>query len=195
MNKSVCKTLPILCVALVIAFLVTVSGVAVAQDTFQVNYFSNAHRSAPHGEVWSVDPGLTYAPLCEMVYVFDSRQEMTECCGCYRSHNSLRWYDVDTDLTSNPLTGVTVHDGVIKLVSAAINNSPCDPTANVTPTPNLRSWATHIQAKVGASWPITEGESQASALGASELANLQAQCAFIGILGSGTGICTCGVGD
>jgi hypothetical protein len=84
---------------------------------------------------------------------------------------------------------------VIKIVSGAVNDSPCDPTANVKPTPNLRVWVTHIQNAVGTAYPITETESSDSTLGATELANLQAQCAFIGILGTGQGICTCGTGD
>jgi hypothetical protein len=84
---------------------------------------------------------------------------------------------------------------MIKIVSAAVNNSPCDPSANVSPKANLRAWVTHIQNPVGVAYPITETEFSDSTLGATELANLQAQCAFIGILGSGHGICSCGTGD
>jgi hypothetical protein len=106
---------------------------------------------------------------------------------------------VKRDLTSNPLTGVVSRDGVIKIVSAAVNNSPCDATSNVSPKANLRAWATHTQNLVVngnvVSFPITETEFSDSTLGATELANLQAQCAFLNILGSGHGICTCGTGD
>jgi hypothetical protein len=42
---------------------------------------------------------------------------------------------------------------------------------------------------------VTEQESQVSALGATELSALQAQCRFIEILGSGQGICSCGSGS
>ena len=141
------------------------------------------------------NPGLTYGNLCAMVYVFDADQQLSECCGCVETHNGLRTLSVRSNLTSNPLTGVVSRNGVIKVVSAAVNNSPCDPTSNVTPTANLRVWATHIQNAVGTAWPITETESSDSTLGATELANLQAQCSFIGILGSGQGICSCGTGD
>jgi hypothetical protein len=65
----------------------------------------------------------------------------------------------------------------------------------VSPKANLRVWNTHIQNPVGAAFPITETESSDSTLGATELANLQAQCAFINILGSGQGVCSCGTGD
>jgi hypothetical protein len=130
-----------------------------------------------------------------MVYVFDADQQLTECCGCVETHNGLRTLSVRHDLTMNPLTGVASTNGMIKIVSAAVNNSPCDPSANVSPKANVRAWGTHIQNAVGGAYPITETEFTDSTLGATELANLQAQCAFIGILGSGHGSCTCGTGD
>jgi hypothetical protein len=105
-------------------------------------------------------------------------------------------------LTFNPLTGVKSTNGVIKIISAAVNNFPCDPSGNVSPKANLRAWGTHTQNLVVTvsrsavtAYPITETEYSDSTLGATELANLQAQCAFIGILGSGHGVCTCGTGD
>jgi len=195
MNKRLCNNLPILCVALVVAFMVTASGVAPAQDYFRVNYFSNANTAgAPDATVRGDNPGLVYGNLCAMVYVFDQDEQLTECCGCVLSHNDLRTWSVNTDLTSNPLTGKKSITGVIKIVAAAVNASPCDPTTNVTPTANLREWATHIQNKVGTAYPITETEFSDSTLGATELANLQAQCSFIAILGSTQGVCTCGTG-
>ena len=195
MKLTICKTLS---VALVIVGLITIgAGVASAQtDVYKVNYFSNnGVGTAPAATVRIDNPGLTYGNLCAMVYVFDADQQLTECCGCVETHNGLRTLNVRTDLTSNPLTGVLSTNGVIKIVSAAVNNSPCDPTSNVTPKANLRAWVTHIQNAVGTAYPITETESSDSTLGATELANLQAQCAFINILGSGQGICSCGTGD
>ena len=192
-----CKKLPIIAIALVTLSLLTVGlGVASAQDVFKINYFANANTSgAPDATVRIDNPGLTYGNLCAMIYVFDNDQQLSECCGCIESHNGLRTISVNGNLTSNPLTGVKSTNGVIKVVSAAVNDSPCDATGNVTPTANLRVWATHIQNKVGSAFPITETESSDSALGATEFANLQAQCLFIGILGSGHGICSCGTGD
>jgi hypothetical protein len=184
------RILLILSIALVIG-----STVAMAQDVYKVNYFSNNAAPAPDATVRIDNPGLTYGNLCAMIYVFDADQQMSECCGCVETHNGLRTLSVRSNLTSNPLTGVVSRNGVIKVVSAAINNSPCDPTANVKPTANLRVWVTHIQNAVGTAWPITETESSDSTLGATELANLQAQCAFVNILGSGQGICSCGTGD
>ena len=181
------------------------AGVGSAQDVYKINYFDiNAPvlggLPVPDATVRISNPGLTYGNLCAMIYVFAADQQLAECCGCVETHNGLRRLSVRTNLTANPLTGSVPFDGVIKVISAAVNNSPCDPTANVKPTANLRVWATHIQP--GSSfgtfplvWPVTETESSDSTLGATELANLQAQCAFINILGSGQGVCTCGTGD
>jgi len=192
--KQLCRILPILILALLVLGLT--SGAMAQTDVFRINYFSNANvAGAPDATVRIDNPGLTYGNLCAMVYVFDADQQLTECCGCVETHNGLRTLSVNGDLTSNPLIGIRSNAGVIKVVSAAVNNSPCDPTSNVAPTPNLRVWATHIQNKVGTAYPITETESSDSTLGATELANLQAQCAFIGILGSGHGVCSCGTGD
>jgi hypothetical protein len=190
--KQLCRILPVLALALLV--LALTSG-AMAQDVYKVNYFSNNAAPAPDATVRIDNPGLTYGNLCAMIYVFDADQQLSECCGCVESHNGLRTLSVRSNLTSNPLTGVVSRNGVIKVVSAAVNNSPCDPTSNVSPKANLRVWVTHIQNPVGAAYPITETESSDSTLGATELANLQAQCAFINILGSGQGVCSCGTGD
>jgi hypothetical protein len=191
--KLTAKMLP---VALTIAGLVTLgSGIASAQDVYKVNYFANNIKAAPDATVRIDNPGLTYGNLCAFIYVFADDQQLAECCGCVETHNGLRTLSVKTNLTSNPLTGVVPTNGVIKIVSGAVNDSPCDPTANVKPTANLRAWATHVQNIVGTAYPITETESSDSTLGATELANLQAQCAFVNVLGSGQGICTCGTGD
>src|SRR5450755_1299100 len=182
--------------ALAFAGLVTIgSGVAMAQDVYRLNYFANNTATAPDATVRIDNPGLTYGNLCAMIYVFDNDQQLTECCGCVETHNGLRTLSVKNNLTSNPLTGVISNNGVLKIVSAAVNDSPCDPTANVSPKANLREWGTHIQNPVGTAYPITETEFSDSTLGATELANLQAQCAFVNILGSGHGICSCGTGD
>jgi len=189
MKRSIYKALTL---ALAIVGLMAVgTGVASAQsDVYKVNYFSNNSGTAPDATVRIDNPGLTYGNLCAMIYVFDADQQMTECCGCAQSHNNLSTYSVRFQLTGNPLTGVVSTNGVIKVVSGP-DPGTCDPTSAYKATANLRVWATHIQNPVGTSYPITETESSDSTLGATELANLQAQCSFIGILGSGHGVCSC----
>ena len=184
MKNKLCRILPVLTIAIVALVLVTLgAGTAFAQaDNFRVNYFSNANTAgAPDATVRIDNPGLTYGNLCAMIYVFDADQQLSECCGCVETHDGLRTLSVNRDLTSNPLTGVRSRTGV--------------PSANVIPVPTLREWGTHIQNAVGTAFPVTEEEFSPVTLGATELANLQAQCAFIGILGSGHGICSCGTGD
>ena len=187
--------LKVLSYAAAIACLVLVSASASsAQDVYRLNYFANNIAAAPDETVRIDNPGLTYGNLCAMIYVFDNDQQLTECCGCVETHNGLRTLSVKTDLTKNPLTGKVSNNGVVKVVSAAVNAAPCDPTTGVAPKANLREWGTHVQA-VGAGYAVTETNFSDSTLGATELANLQAQCSFIHILGSGNGICTCGTGD
>jgi len=187
--------LKVLSLFLAIACLALVSAsVSWGQDVYKLNYFANNAAPAPDATVRIDNPGLTYGNLCAMIYVFNQDQQLAECCGCVETPNGLRTLSVQKSLTSNTLTGKPTVTGVIKIVSAKVNNSPCDPTVNVSPTANLRAWGTHIQSAV-ATAAITETEFTDSTLGATELANLQAQCAFIHILGSGAGICGCGSGD
>jgi hypothetical protein len=179
----------------ILGLIALAAGVASAQDVYKVNYFSNnTVAGAPDATVRIDNPGLTYGNLCAMIYVFAADQQMAECCGCMQSHNNLTTYSVEANLASpaKTLTGEYTPSGVIKIVSAAPVGGVCDPTTGVTPKSNLRAWATHIQNKVGTAFPITETEFSDSTLGATELANLQAQCAFVNILGSGYGICSCG---
>ena len=123
--KPLCRILPVLVVALLV--LGIGSGIAMAQDVYKLNYFSNNAAPAPDATVRIDNPGLTYGNLCAMIYVFDADQQLSECCGCVETHNGLRTLSVRRDLTSNPLTGRVSTNGVIKVVSAAVNNSPCDP--------------------------------------------------------------------
>ena len=199
-----------LAIALIVAGICTLGVIsASAQDVFTVNYFANNNVSgAPDATVRVTNPGTHHVGvptgtaddeatgnLCAMVYVFDNDQQMDECCGCFTTPDGLRTFSVKKDLTSNPLVGTVVNNGDIKIVSAEVNNSPCDPTANVYPAPALRAWATHIQNKVGTAYPITETAFSDATLSAGELSSLQADCYFINRLGSGHGICSCGTGD
>jgi hypothetical protein len=177
------------------------------QDFFKINYFANNVAGAPDATVRIDNPGSDAATkvgidgsgtsdLCAMIYVFDNDQQLSECCGCLVTPNGLRTLSVRKDLTGNPLTGVVSNNGVIKIVSSAINNSPCDPTSDVYPAPAIRAWASHIQNKVGASYPITETAFTNATLSEEEFFfNLEEQCSFAQRLGSGHAICSCGTGD
>jgi hypothetical protein len=174
------------------------AGYAAAQepsDTLKVDYFSGANSggSVPDGTLRLTNPGTAGGGLCAAIYVFDPKQEIAECCSCYLSPDGLRTLSVNTDLTGNPLTGVTLSTGVIKIVSSVVKSAGLCPTYPVSlkPTAGIRGWGTHIQAG-GA---ITETPVVDATLSAPEVSRLQGQCYGIQTDGSGKGLCTCGTGD
>jgi len=164
------------------------STAAPPADTLKVDYFSNANTAgAPDGTVRLTNPGTSGGNIWAAIYVFDPQQELTECCECFLSPDGLRTLSVNADLTSNPLTGVTLSTGLIKIVSTTGTNP-----ARLAPTPAIRSWATHIQ---NANFAVTETASQDATLSAAEVGRLNIQCFAVQLDGSGHGICSCGTGD
>jgi hypothetical protein len=122
------------------------SGTPVATPLAAVDYFSNANTvGAPDATVNVANPGLTDGDLCAMIYVFDSREEMNECCGCPVSKNGLRILSVNNDLTSNTLTQVRPHAGVVWIVSGDQASNPICNAGAITLKGMLTSWFTHIQ--------------------------------------------------
>ena len=196
-----------LCLILVglCTFALSASAQIIGSDIFKVNYFANNGVSgAPDATVRIDNTGsATEAPgaessdlyLCAMIYVFDNDQQMSECCGCLVTPDDLRTLSVGKDLTNNPLTGVVSNNGVIEIISALPNNSPCEPGSGMDPEPTLRAWATHIQNKVGSAYPISETAFSDAGLSYPEFLNLEEDCSFVERLGSGHGICSCGTGD
>lgn len=171
---------------------------AFAQDMLKVDYFANANTAgAPDGTMRLDNPG-TYAPtgangnLCAAIFVFDPFQEMSECCSCLLTPDGLRTLSIDSDLTSNPLTGVTLTTGVIKVVSAKPKAGACPLPTTLTAAAAVRSWVTHIQ---NSNFAVTETGSQDATLVATEQIRLASQCKAIQTVGSGKGICSCGTGD
>jgi hypothetical protein len=204
-----------LTISLVILGLCVVAVHAAAQDdqdVFKINYFSNnGVAGAPDATVRIDNPGspttVVLEPdvpidgtggvdLCAMIYVFDNDQQLSECCGCLVTPDGLRTLSVGHNLTNNPLTGVVSNNGVVKIVSAFPNNSPCDPTSGFKLAPAIRAWASHVQNKVGTAYPITETPFTNADLSEQELSfNLIEQCSFAQRLGSGHAVCSCGTGD
>lgn len=162
-----------------------------------VTYFDGANVAglAADGNVRISNTGLTGGRLCAMVYVFDANQEMTECCGCVVTPDGLRTLSINTDLTSNPLTGTVLNNGSVEVVPADYASNPtCDPGA-ITPKGIVATWATHIQSFPGPTFVETEDSFQRSPLSDNALSTLTSDCSFVGTLGSGHGICSCGTGD
>jgi len=205
-------TLLVVCLALTAAY--AAAQTVPAPDTLKVDYFSGANTSvvldgsdvatyAPDGTFRIINPGTSGGELCANIYVFDSYQELSECCSCALSPDSLRTLSVNHDLTYNPLTGVILNTGAIKVVSTAAKGTWCPLyPSSLNPIAGLRAWMTHIQNAYpyGATgtygdWAITETASQDATLSAAEVARLQGECYGIQLDGSGRGLCTCGYGD
>src|SRR3982074_3891781 len=120
-----CKTLALSTVAVGLVLAVASTG-AVAQDNvFAVSYFSNAHtRGAPEAVLRLVNDGTLSdsspaGDLCASVYVFDSAEELNECCSCRITPNGIISLSVNTNLTNNTLTGRSLTRGIVKVVSSS----------------------------------------------------------------------------
>ncbi len=202
------STIAVSVLAVFVAALFTVSAWAQEPaDTLKVDYFSNANTTgAPDGTLRITYPGTVAVPtgtkgvtgvpnVCAYIAVFDSNQEMTECCGCLQTPDGLATLSVDTDLTSNPLTGKKLQTGAVKILSVQPVNNTCPlPGQGQTGvvTPAVRAWMTHIQ---NSNFAITETASQDATLSLTEANRLGQECASIVIVGSGSGVCTCGTGE
>jgi hypothetical protein len=159
-------------------------------DSFKVNYFSGAFSSDPDGIVritnvgTNIGAGNPSGDMLAAIFVFDSDQELTECCSCKITPDGLLTLSVFNDLTDNPLTGNYINSGVIKILGATLSSGP----ASTTPLPGIRAWATHIQVAKA----TTETAFSDATLSAGELKDLEHACSFIYQEGSGAGVCTCG---
>jgi hypothetical protein len=162
-------------------------------DTLKVDYFANANTAgAPDATVRLTNPGTAPADVCADIFVFDPEQELSECCSCLLTPDGLRTLSVNTDLTKNPLTGVTLNTGAIKIVSAKLSDGKCPLPVIINSTPALRAWVTHIQ---DSSFAITEDAAQDAIFSSGEVGRLVSECQGVNIVGSGSGVCTCGSGD
>ena len=178
------KKLGVLFTVLAIGLMV---GSAMAQNVgdnsvYFVTYFSNNVAAAPDETVRIINDGDTGGNLWAAFYVFDDKQELTECCACVITPDGLLSESVQKNLTANPITSHVPKAGVIKVVSSA----SYDPTV-LKPTTGLRGWATHMQ-KNSAYWG-TETRLADSNLSAGEQALLQNLCYYDSLL-SGTP-CSC----
>ncbi|HKH98048.1 MAG TPA: hypothetical protein VJ999_02985 [Candidatus Sulfotelmatobacter sp.] len=161
-------------------------------DLLKVNYFSNANTAgAPDGTVRVTNPGSGAGDLCAQIYVFDQYQEMSECCACLVTPDGLRTLSVNSDLTSNPLTGVTLQTGSVSIVSGIVPPSGVCSPLNYFVYPTIRAWGTHIQ---NSTFAETETEYSDRAIGPWN-DNLLFECYAIALDGSGHGVCSCGSGD
>ncbi len=159
--------------------------------TYNVNYFENANTTGyPDGSVHLINPNTSGATVCADIYVFHPDQELAECCSCTVTPDGLTTLSVNTDLTSNPLTGgLLAGGGVIKIVATA---TPCN-DAKLAPSGTVDAWGTHVLTLSTGGFQVTETAFTVSALSPAEETALDTDCSAIQQDGSGHGICTCGV--
>jgi trimeric autotransporter adhesin len=173
----------------------TASASVMIAPLMMVSYFdrANAASSGYDGTIRITNPGYVPGNLCAMVYVFDAKQEMNECCGCSVSDSGLLTLSLLNDLTANTLNGKPPVAGSIEIVpSEPGSNGQCN-AGSLTPNGELLGWATNVQGSTG-SYQVTEMPLALAPLGTSEEQVLASECSMIQQLGSGAGACTCGSG-
>jgi hypothetical protein len=174
------------------------SAQTIDPDTFKVNYFSNIGTGLAPSQVRLTNVGTSGGNICADIYVFDTNQELQECCSCQVTPDGLLTLGIGPlggDIAANPLTGEDppLLNGSIAIVSSS---GTCSHTGlplpvSPTPVPGLRAWATHLNGP----GLTTETEFQDSGLTAVELSRLAAECKAIQLVGSGKGVCACGTGE
>jgi hypothetical protein len=185
--------------------LVLVQGLALAQGTYYVDYFTNNSGplvGSPDQTIRIINVGTLGTPLtspvgdiCANIYVFNADQEMLACCSERLTPNELDSAYVGRHLTFNPLTSVVPASGVVKIVLVPPPPGGCNPAiSSTTPDATLGSvWGTHLQREPPdsstAALFVTETQKIASPLGAAEEGFLQTACSFVLFLGSGKGTC------
>jgi len=153
------------------------------------NFGSNGGGPAPNGN------------LCAMIYVFDTAEELQECCGCVLTPDGLRTLSVANDLTYNPNNNEVLYTGEIKIITAPPNSGGgCDPSfggpgGTVTVGGALAAWGTHVQCD-GEGYSVTETAAQAESASAADVNRItKFLCGSIVQNSTGRGICTCGTGE
>ena len=189
-----------------IAMIVGVAPQAWAQqmptnDVYLITTFSNNGNTFNYSQpIFVVNPGSANGnPRCANIYVFDSLNEMLECCSCPVGNNGLLALSVK-DLTTKPITSVIPKAGAIKIVSTDPGNGACSPLLLTNPSPTLRAWMSHIQIANTSQSIFGKGNPtptvnvlpfQQSRLSVDEQSFLPQACGFIQFLGSGKGFCSC----
>src|SRR5580700_428008 len=163
------------------------------QPQLNIVYF-HLPANGPDTTMRISNPGLSGTDLCAMIYVFDQKQQLVECCGCPVSLDGLRVLSLRNDLMPNPLTGIRSTDGVVEVIAAAhVGNPNCD-ASSINPSGIVAAWSTNLASTGNGTYAILEDNAAISPLSNQQLSASQAQCYFAKTLGSGQGICSCGTG-
>ncbi len=224
MNTNVVRRAT-LTAAIIFVISTSLPGWAQAQapvhDVYLVSSFENNNNSYRFDQpIRIVNPGRTVveaetaialvSTICANIYVFNTEQEMLECCSCPVSENGLITVTL-SQLTDRSILGAPINAGVIKIVATTptvvAEKAVCDPGSYAnTVVPTLRAWMTHFESiNTTAPIPVSSAflnvqafdHSDLSAtndLSTSERKFLPTACQFIEFLGSGKGVCRCPAG-
>src|SRR5208282_3596844 len=122
-------------------------GTATAQDyTYDVGYFANANASgAPAAQLRLTNDGYDEAEnMCANIYVFDTAEEMQECCSCEITPDGYLDLSVNTNLLGNILdNGTKPTRGVIALLPTF--RPVCNPALLGDITLGIKGWLTHVE--------------------------------------------------
>ena len=223
------KSMKVVAIAAIVAALVAMTGVASAQSspaqtTTKLPVLVDYYSSLTDEIVW-VDGTLRItnfgstgggpAPngnLCAMIYVFDTQEELQECCGCVLTPDGLRTLSVFYDLTHNPNNNEVLNTGEIKILTAPPNaGGSCDPSfggpaGTVTLGGALAAWGTHVQFSnppvvgtgsiMDSGVQVTETAAQLESASPADVNRIaKFLCGSIVQNSSGRGICSCGTGE
>ena len=124
------------------------SATSGGQDTFFSAYFDLGTGSTLDNPIKLENPTAASGDLCAMIYVFDTAEEMGECCGCLLTPNQIRYGSV-RQLIGSKWIGVVPSQGVLQMVSAVPNNpgqlNQCLATQSYAATPTINGWITHVK--------------------------------------------------
>ncbi len=206
MLRKLSQKLLVIAAIAALGMLATTCAAQVVNDAYQLSYFNTglvvnvdtSIRIINTGQVGSpIDAASAHGRVCADIYVFDTNQEMLECCSCPITANGLLTLSVQQNLVQSTLTNVRLISGVVKIVS----DRGCDPTAITAPVPGgLRAFSPHEQeiitpipgdGQLFTFQGITETEFQSAPLQSQEAAFLGNACSFVLYLGSGRGKCAC----
>jgi hypothetical protein len=167
------------------------------QGTFFSGYYDFGTSPTGDNLIRLENPTSLNGNMCAMIYIFDTREEMGECCGCPLTPNQMLHDSIKHVIGSSwELAPGSPTRGVIQIVSAVPNNGrQCSPFQLYTPTPTLNGWITHAQTVAGIPG-LTEvaltDNGDADPTEGTFLINL---CGAIVGNGSGAGVCTCPLSD
>ena len=164
-------------------------------DIYQINYLShltaaggltaNVINITNAGTTGGTSPG---GDICANFYTFDAHEEIQSCCSCYTTPNGL--YNVTGASFRNTLTGAVNDSLVVKMTATRPVGGSCDPTAPGGFASGIRAWATKLHALPTGGYTVSETIFSNATLSASESFKLTSLCGFIGVAGSGSGICS-----